>query len=173
MISANTTTSYAGNNVPITFSNLSTNASGYEWSVNNGSNPVSTFQTTHLFNDAGFYVMTLKANNGACLDTATATQNIIIYENQPSVVGIDTKSKEQNNYFFSKDENGLFVMFNYNEFTDVEFQVSNILGQVLIPNQILSVSTSKHYYKVPEGQQLILVTIKENGKPRTNKVLNK
>jgi hypothetical protein len=64
-------------------------------------------------------------------------------------------------------------MFNYNEFTDVEFQVSNILGQVLIPNQILSVSTSKHYYKVPEGQQLILVTIKENGKPRTNKVLNK
>jgi hypothetical protein len=35
------------------------------------------------------------------------------------------------------------------------------------------VSTSKHYYKVPEGQQLILVTIKENGKPRTNKVLNK
>lgn len=173
MISANTTTAYAGNNVPITFSNLSSNASGFEWSVNDGSNPVSTLHTTHLFNDAGFYTMTLKANNGACLDTATATQNIIIYENQASVVGINEVTKNQNNYYFSKDENGLFVMFNYNEFNDVEFQVSNILGQVIIPNQILSVSKSKHYYKVPEGEQLILVIIKENGLPKTNKVLNK
>lgn len=173
MMTANTTTAIAGNNVPVTFYNQSTNAIGYEWSVNDGSNPVNSYNTTHLFNDEGFYTVTLKAYNGACLDTAFATQNIIVYEQTSSPVGIANVEKAENNYFFSKDEKGLFVMFKYDEFKDVEFQVSNILGQVLIPNQILSVSTSKHYYKVPDGEQIILVTIKENGIPKTNKVLNK
>ncbi len=173
MMTANTTTAIAGNNVPVTFYNQSTNAIGYEWSVDDGSPSVNSYNTTHLFNDEGFYKVTLKAYNGACLDTAYATQNIIVYEQVNNPVGIANLDKAENTYFFSKDEKGLFVMFNYEEFNDVEFEVSNILGQVLIPNQILSVSTSKHYYKVPDGEQILLVTIKENGIPKTSKVLNR
>ncbi len=167
---ANNTTVIAGNNVPVSFSNLSTNATGYEWNFNDGSNTVNTANASHVFTDEGNYSVVLKANNGTCLDTSIYTTDIYV---QASPVGIKDKVESNNNYFISKDQDGMFVKFNYSSYSEVMFEVTNILGQTLIPSQILNVSESKHYFNVPENEKLIFVTITENGVRKTSKVIAK
>jgi Zn-dependent metalloprotease/PKD repeat protein len=60
---------------PITFTNTSTGATAYQWSVN-GVVLATTTHFTHNFAAAGTYTVTLEAANGTCSDTYSQTITI-------------------------------------------------------------------------------------------------
>lgn len=54
----------------VTFTNTSTNATGYQWNMGNA----TTYTTTNagtVYNEAGTFTVTLIATNGTCVDTAS------------------------------------------------------------------------------------------------------
>ena len=71
-------------NIPITFTNSSSNSLTYLWNFGDGTSTSSAFQPTHTYATAGSYNVTLIAYNPTtCIKSDTATVTIVI--DQPSI----------------------------------------------------------------------------------------
>jgi len=71
-------------NIPITFTNSSSNSLTYLWDFGDGSATSTVFEPTHIYATAGSYNVTLIAYNPTtCIQSDTATVTIVI--DQPSI----------------------------------------------------------------------------------------
>ncbi|MBI2722301.1 MAG: PKD domain-containing protein [Bacteroidetes bacterium] len=167
LFTANTTTVDASSNVPVSFTNNSSNAVTYSWNFGDGSPLVTTANATHAFNTPGTYNVVLTAT-GPCGDVSTASTQI----DALLVSGIADKSISQDNMFVSKDENGVFVQLNFDQITTADINVTNVLGQVIINKKQVTGDKTKLYLMVPENEKVLFVTVIANGQKVTKKLIN-
>ncbi len=170
LFSANTNSVNDMSNIPVTFINNSTNAVNYTWDFGDGTN-AATPNASHVFLGEGSnYMVTLTANNGPCNDVSVASTMIEVRSQGP--VNITQHSFEENTLFVSRDENGVFVQFNFDEVTKADVNVTNILGQVIIAKQQINGDKSKTYLTIPENEKVIFVTVATDNKKQTVKIIN-
>ncbi|MBL4656799.1 MAG: T9SS type A sorting domain-containing protein, partial [Flavobacteriales bacterium] len=133
------------------FTNNSTGATSFEWDFNDGS-PLSTVMSPmHVFSTVGTYNVSMVASNtNNCSDTAyksTAVLDsfLVGINNKPIKLALDVK------YIPSKA--GLYVEFAFEEPTDVNIRVYNLLGQEV--STIDNVSVLKDKVKVLDPAKVI------------------
>lgn len=164
--SANTTL-LSANNVPVSLTNLSTDALSYTWDFGDGTS-VNTLHASHAYDSEGSYIVKLIAKNGACNDESTYSMQMDV---SSAVVGIKENNPNQNNLRISKDEFGVFAEFNFDEVVDAEISVTNILGQKIATKKV-STDKEKVYIQVPENEKLVFVTVKAGNNSQTKKIVN-
>lgn len=167
LFTANTNTVDASSNVPVSFTNNSSNAVSYSWNFGDGSPLETTPNTTHVFNTAGTYNVVLTAT-GPCGDISTASTQI----NALLVSGIVDNTISQSNIFVSKDENGVFVQLNFDQMTSADINVTNVLGQIIINKKQVTGDKTKLYLMIPENEKVLFVTVIANGQKVTKKLIN-
>ena len=63
--------------LPVTLTNFSSGATNYLWNFDDGSAEVSTYNTSHVFQEGGNFTVSLIATDGCSIDTAYST--IVVY----------------------------------------------------------------------------------------------
>ena len=115
----------------VTFTNTSTDATGYIWDFGNGSNPIATGSSANqngTFTNPGVYTVELTATNGNCTDsfsmpiTVFGLPGVEIYI--PNVFTPD--NNKVNDEFFIDVKNGKTIqVVIYNRWGNVMYQISD------------------------------------------------
>ncbi len=164
--SANTTV-LSTNNVPVSLTNLSTDALSYSWDFGDG-NSVNTLHASHAYDSEGSYLVKLTAKNGACNDESVYSMLVDV---SSAVVSVNENNFSENNLRISRDENGVFAEFNFNDAVDADIIVTNILGQTVVTKKVTA-DREKVYIQVPENEKLIFVTVRSGNNSQTKKIVS-
>ena len=152
--------------VPVSFSNISQNASEFTWDFGDGGS-VSSLHATHAFAAPGVYTVKLLVNNGTCQDTDESSQEILVL---PTVVGIGQYSFKDEELSLVQDAGNLYLQIGDQE---KEFAVSayNLLGQELMKEDIFKAVDGKIIIPVKRSENLIFVKVSSGEKSKTFKVV--
>jgi PKD repeat protein len=153
--SAFTASSTAVNiNNNVTFTDNSVSADAYWWIFGDGS--TSSLQNpVYAYPAPGVYTVTLNSISTVCGDTVTSQKVITVM----GTTGISSLVSNEE-MIFSKDQSGTYVKFNYNSQTKVNINVYNTLGQVILANDIRTVTNDKIYINLEDAKdQMIFVSI--------------
>ena len=101
----------------ITFTNLSSNASSYEWNFGNGLTLNTTSNSIQYseYTVPGFYAISVKANEGPCFDTDTMVIEIIdkpIILNEPNVFSPNNDGENDDFFITTKNVKSLNLIIN-------------------------------------------------------------
>ncbi len=162
--SSNTVFINAANSV--LFTDNSTNASTYAWDFGDNTN-ASTANVNHAFTTVGNYDVRLIVTNGACADSSTYSLPITAI-NSPIGIKEVTLNNYVNAYY---NGHNLMVDFNFEKDTKVNVSITNILGQRIVNSQKVLVKKDSMSLSIPQGEQLIFVTIETNEARVTKKII--
>lgn len=115
----------------VTFTNTSTNATGYIWDFGNGSNPITTGSNANqngTFTNPGVYTVELTATNGNCTDSFTMPITVLGFPGVeihiPNVFTPD--NNKVNDEFFIDVKNGKTIaVVIYNRWGNVMYQIND------------------------------------------------
>jgi PKD repeat protein len=93
---------FTGMDFTVQFTNNSTNAESYVWDFGDGNTSIEA-NPSHIYAEAGSYMVTLEANNTICADE-------IVYEVQVPIVGLHEIAEEEGINIFPNPNNGSFTI---------------------------------------------------------------
>jgi hypothetical protein len=138
----------------VSFTNTSVNATEFVWSFGDGSASSMDVEPTHIYTEAGAYIVTLDASNDQCDATY---QSVIIVEEGMSVS--DFPIDQSIDVFMQEGQ--IAIRFRHDDIREYQIEAYNLLGQQLIApmkgmygNQMINID---QHYKVP----VMLVSIRD------------
>lgn len=128
------------------FTNTSLNANTFWWDFGDGMGNADT-NTAHTYHSSGDYTVTLYAIKSPCNDTSTSEWVVTVID---TVFTMSTPNiNDQNNLFISRDENGYYAKFNYEEPRSAVLAVQDILGQLVSPElSVSNITKDKIYFSM-------------------------
>lgn len=93
---------------------------------------------------------------------------------QDIAMGIDDPKQEQavnSAIQINNDLNGVYVKFNYEQATRSKITVTNILGQKVVDDKVLTTLDDKVYLSLDQKQQLLFITVTNDTQKVTKKIV--
>ena len=171
-VSSNTVT-LINDTISVYFSNHSVNANTYTWDFGDGTS-VNDTNTVHQYSSPGNYIITLTAYNTACGDYSQYYQTVTV-DSAMHTTGIKSFVANQNNMQISRDGEGYYVQFNYQDKTNAVISVQNLLGERVVADiQQDNVLNNKTYISLgnTSNNVLIISVITSAGEKTFRKVIN-
>ncbi len=166
--SINTATVSAQSNVPVSFTNLSQNASEFTWSFGNGMS-VSSLHTNYTYNVPGQYTVKLTAGNGPCQDFDQKSLQVQVLD---MPVGIGQHEFTNDELVLVQEGSGLYILVNSGENVSFTLSAYNALGQNLIKEKTVRPVNGRIDLQVPASENLLFVKLSNENKSKTFKVVH-
>jgi len=164
----NTTTVSAQSNVPVSFTNLSQNASDFTWEFGNGVS-VSSLHTNYTYNTPGLYTVKLTAGNGACQDFDQKSAQVQVLD---MPVGLTQHEFTNEELVLVQEGSGLYLLVNSNENRSFTLSAYNALGQNLIKEKTVRPVNRRIDIQIPSSENLLFVKLSNENKSKTFKVIH-
>ncbi|MBS1647594.1 MAG: PKD domain-containing protein [Bacteroidetes bacterium] len=159
----------------ITFTNNSAYATQYLWDFGDGQNS-SLVNPPHTYTYRGIFNVKLYAINASCNDTAMYSKYVRIdtLKVKSSATGI-ASLQSNNNMRISRDNQGYYVQFDYQNAVDATISVQNLLGQKVVGDVFQrQVTTEKAYINLgnSDNNVLIIYVTNSRGERIYQKIIN-
>ncbi len=166
--SANTTSVYAQSDVPISFTNLSHNASEFTWEFGNGMS-VSSLHANYTYNTPGLYTVKLTAGNGPCQDVDQKSLQVQVLD---MPVGIGQHEFMSEELVLVQESNSIYILVNSNENQSFTLSAYNALGQQLIKEKTVQPVNGRIDIQIPTSGNLLFVKLSNENKSKTFKLVH-
>lgn len=166
--SMNTATVFAQSNVPVSFTNLSQNASEFTWTFGNGMS-ISSLHTNYTYNTAGLYTVKLTAGNGACQDFDQKSLQVQVLD---MPVGLTQHEFTNEELVLVQEGSGLYLLVNSGENISFTLSAYNALGQNLIKEKTVRPVNGRIDIQIPASENLLFVKLSNENKSKTFMVVH-
>lgn len=117
--------SYLANQLDVNFTNLSTDATGYNWSFGDGTNSTDMAPPAKAYTTGGTYTVALVAANNYCTDTFHASFTI----DSCPVANITYQQTNYNTFFYSPITNSVSYFWNFGDGDSAAVGSPNVFHQ--------------------------------------------
>jgi len=152
----------------VEFSNISINATDFEWAFGDGSDHSFDENPTHTYTEAGVYIVMMNAWNDEC---SASYQIVIQVQEVATSIEVSTFTEGIELYF---QEDHLLINFNLPTSMNLEINGYNLLGQRMLDPMIGKYSTEQielHLtHRVPVG--IITIYNRDTGEAKSFKIIH-
>jgi PKD repeat protein len=141
------------NNLPIDFTNTSTDANEFIWNFGDGSEISNDENPTHFYETTGTFTVNLTAKNGNCENTISKPIEIT-----NSSVGLNSLLL-QNELIITNNSDDVQINMNFKESRDIKITLINTIGQIITTKIVYKVSQDYITISLPETKGIYLVNI--------------
>lgn len=164
----NSNTVSAQSNVPLSFTNLSQNASEFTWEFGNGVS-VSSLHTNYTYNVPGLYTVKLSAGNGPCQDVDHKSIQVQVLD---MPVGIGQNEFSSDELVLVQEASGIYLLVNSGENSEFVLTAYNALGQNLIKEKTVRPINGRIDLSIPASENLLFVKLSNENKSKTFKLVH-